>query len=124
MTPNSELTCTECGFWILSNLLTGDEFIKESGNISIWNPSLNRKSELVSDTTLISLINEEFQIFETPVTNIKYLESLMLEVDERVLKNKKDDKEELTSEKSTNVVVIKLKNASNVERKIVLTYTQ
>jgi hypothetical protein len=48
----------------------------------------------------------------------------MLEVDERVLKNKKQDKEELTSQKSTNVVVIKLKNASNVERKIVLTYTQ
>jgi len=124
VTPNSELTCTECGFWILSNPLTGDEFIKESGNISIWNPSLNRKSELVSDTTLISLINEEFQNFETSVTDLKYLESLMLEVDERVLQYKKDDKEELTSEKSTNVVVIKLKNASNVERKIVLTYTQ
>jgi hypothetical protein len=124
VTPNSELTCTECGFWILSNLLTGDEFIKESGNISIWNPSLNRKSELVSDTTLISLINEEYQNFETSVTDLKYLESLMLEVDERVLQYKKDDKEELTSEKSTNVVVIKLKNASNVERKIVLTYTQ
>ncbi len=124
VTPNSELTCTECGFWILSNPLTGDEFIKESGNISIWNPSLNRKSELVSDTTLISLINEEFQNFETSVTDLKYLESLMLEVDERVLQYKKDDKEELTLEKSTNVVVIKLKNASNVERKIVLTYTQ
>ena len=71
VTPNSELTCTECGFWILSNLLTGDEFIKESGNISIWNPSLNRKSELVSDTTLISLINEEFQNFETSITDLK-----------------------------------------------------
>ena len=85
---------------------------------------MNRKSELVSDTTLISLINEEFQNFETSVTDLKYLESLMLEVDERVLQYKKDDKEELTSEKSTNVVVIKLKNASNVERKIVLTFTQ
>ena len=124
VTPNSELTCTECGFWILSNPLTGDEFIKESGNISIWNPSLNRKSELVSDTTLIAIINEEFQNFETSITDLKYLESLMLEVDERVLQYKKDDKEELTSEKSTNVVVIKLKNASNVGRKIVLTYTQ
>ena len=124
VTPNSELSCIECGFWVLSNLLTGDEFIKEDGDISIWNPSLNRTSELVPDTTLISLINEEFQKYETPVTDIKYLESLMLEVDERALQYKKDEAEELSLKKTTNTVVIKLKNASNVERKIILTYTQ
>lgn len=124
VTPNSELSCTECGFWVLSNPLTGDKFIKESGNISIWNPSLNRTSVLVSDTTLISLINEEFQIFETPVTDIKYLESLMLEVDERDLPYEKEDTDGPSLEKITSVVVIKLKNAANVERKIILTYTQ
>ena len=124
VTPNSELSCTECGFWVLSNPLTGDKFIKESGNISIWNPSLNRTSVLVSDTTLISLINEEFQIFETSVTDIKYLESLMLEVDERDLQYEKEDTDEQSLEIITNVVVIKLKNAANVERKIILTYTQ
>jgi hypothetical protein len=124
VTPNSELSCTECGFWVLSNPLTGDKFIKESGNISIWNPSLNRTSVLVSDTTLISLINEEFQIFETPVTDIKYLESLMLEVDERDLQYEKEDTDDPSLEIITNVVVIKLKNAANVERKIILTYTQ
>ena len=124
VTPNSELSCTECGFWVLSNPLIGDKFIKESGNISIWNPSLNRTSVLVSDTTLISLINEEFQIFETPVTDIKYLESLMLEVDERDLQYEKEDTDDQSLEIITNVVVIKLKNAANVERKIILTYTQ
>ncbi|RMZ48916.1 hypothetical protein EB821_05075 [Candidatus Marinimicrobia bacterium PRS2] len=124
VTPNSELSCTECGFWVLSNPLTGDKFIKESGNISIWNPSLNRTYVLVSDTTLISLINEEFQIFETSVTDIKYLESLMLEVDERDLQYEKEDTDEQSLEIITNVVVIKLKNAANVERKIILTYTQ
>ena len=123
VTPNSELSCIECGFWVLSNLLTGDEFIKEDGYISIWNPSLNRTSELVPDTTLISLINEEFQKYETPVTDIKYLESLMLEVDERALQYKKDEAEELSLKKTTNTVVIHLKKASNVERKLVLTYT-
>jgi len=124
VTPNSELSCTECGFWVLSNPLTGDKFIKESGNISIWNPSMNRTSVLVSDNTLISLINEEFQIFETSVTDIKYLESLMLEVDERDLQYEKEDTDEQSLEIITNVVVIKLKNAANVERKIILTYTQ
>ena len=108
MTPNSELSCTECGFWVLSNPLTGDKFIKESGNISIWNPSLNRTSVLVSDTTLISLINEEFQIFETPVTDIKYLESLMLEVDERDLQYEKEDTDDPSLEiitKNTTITV-------------------
>jgi hypothetical protein len=124
VTPNSELSCTECGFWVLSNPLTGDKFIKESGNISIWNPSLNRTSVLVSDTTLISLINEEFQIFETPVRDIKYLELLMLEVDERDLQYEKENMDDPSLEIITNVVVIKLKNAANVERKIILTYTQ
>ncbi len=124
VTPNSELSCTECGFWVLSNPLTGDKFIKESGNISIWNPSLNRTSVLVSDNTLISLINEEFQIFETSVSDIKYLESLMLEVDERDLQYEKENMDEQSLEIITNVVVIKLKNAANVERKIILTYTQ
>ena len=124
VTPNSELSCTECGFWVLSNPLTGDKFIKESGNISISNPSLNRTYVLVSDTTLISLIHEEFQIFETSVTDIKYLESLMLEVDERNLQYEKEDTDDPSLEIITNVVVIKLKNAANVERKIILTYTQ
>ena len=124
VTPNSELTCIECGFWILFDPLTGDELIKESGNISIWNPSLDRRSELAMDTTLISLINNEFQQFKTPVTDIKYLESLMLEVDERVIQYKKDEVEEVSSETTSNVVVIKLKNAANVERKLVLTYNK
>ena len=124
VTPNSELTCTECEFWILFDPLTGDELIKESGNISIWNPSLNRRSKLAMDTTLISLIDNEFQQFKTPVTDIKYLESLMLEVDERVIQYKKDEVEEVSSETTSNVVVIKLKNAANVERKLVLTYNK
>ena len=124
VTPNSELTCTECEFWILFDPLTGDELIKESGNISIWNPSLNRTSELEMDTTLISLINNEFQLFKTPITDIKYLESLMLEVDEHVIQSRKDDMEEVPSETTSNVVVIKLKNAANVERKLVLTYNK
>jgi len=124
VTPNSELTCTECKFWILFDPLTGDELIKESGNISILNPSLNRSSELVMDTTLISLIDNEFQQFGTPVEDIRYLELLMLEADERVIQYKKDEVEEVSSETTSHVVVIKLKNAINVERKLVLTYNK
>ena len=124
VTPNSELTCTECKFWILFDPLTGDELIKESGNISILNPSLNRSSELAMDTTLISLIDNEFQQFGTPAEDIRYLELLMLEADERVIQYKKDELEQVSSETTSHVVVIKLKNAINVERKLVLTYNK
>ena len=48
----------------------------------------------------------------------------MLEVDERVIQYKKDEVEEVSSETTSNVVVIKLKNAANVERKLVLTYNK
>jgi len=122
VTPNSELTCSECKFWVVLDPLTGDELIKENGDISIWNPSLNRKSELAIDTTLVSLIDNEFEQFKTPITDIKYLESLMLEVDEYVKKSKKDEVEEVSSEIISNVVVIKLKNAANVEKKLIFTY--
>ena len=48
----------------------------------------------------------------------------MLEVDERLIQYKKDEVEEVYSETTSNVVVIKLKNAANVERKLVLTYNK
>ena len=48
----------------------------------------------------------------------------MLEVDERLIQYKKDEVEEVSSETTSNVVVIKLKNAANVERKLVLTYNK
>ena len=48
----------------------------------------------------------------------------MLEVDERDLQYEKEDTDDPSLEIITNVVVIKLKNAANVERKIILTYTQ
>ena len=124
VTPNSELTCIQCRFWILFDPLIGDQLIKESGNISIWNPSINRSSKLAMDTTLISLIDNEFQQFGTPVEDIRYLELLMLEADERVIQYKKDELEQVSSETTSHVVVIKLKNAINVERKLVLTYNK
>ena len=56
--------------------------------------------------------------------NVRFVKENKILLTDNAIQYKKDDKEELTSEKSTNVVVIKLKNASNVERKIILTYTQ
>ena len=48
----------------------------------------------------------------------------MLDADERSFQYKKENPEEKTSETITKIVVIKLKNAANVEREIIVTYTQ
>ena len=48
----------------------------------------------------------------------------MLDADEKSLQYKKENPEANTSETITNIVVIKLKNAANIEREIVVTYTQ
>ena len=92
-------------------------------NLSCYS-SINRKTELVFDSTLISREKVEFDQFETPIKDIKFIELLMLDADERSLQNKKENLEEKISEIITNIVVIKLKNAANVEREIIVTYTQ
>ena len=123
-TPFSELTCQECSVWVISDESNGDQFIKEGGNAQVLNSSINRITELVFDSTLISQDQVEFDQFETPIKDIKLIESLMLDADEKFLQCRREKSEEKTSKTITNILVIKLKNAANVERKIVVTYTQ
>ena len=123
-TPYSELTCRECSFWIISHESNGDQFIKESGDAVVLNSSIKRTRKLVSDSTLISQKKVEFDQFKTPISDIKFMESLMLYADEKFLQYKKETPEEKKSETITNILVIKLKNAANIEREIVVTYTQ
>ena len=123
-TPYSELTCRECSFWIISHESNGDQFIKESGDALVLNSSIKRTRKLVSDSTLVSQKKVEFNQFETPIADIKFIESLMLDADEKSLQYKKENPEEKKSETITNIVVIKLKNSANVEREIVVTYSQ
>ena len=124
ITPYSELTCTECSFWIISEESDGDQFINESGDSQVWNPSINKTRELNSDSTLVSKNKIEFDKFKTSIADVKFIESLMLNADEKYLQYKKENHKEKTSEMNTNIVVIKLKNAANIEREIVVTYTQ
>ena len=80
--------------------------------------------ELISDSTIISKENIEYNVIKTPITDAKFLKSLMLDADEKTFEYKKEQNQEQSVETITNVVVIKLKNAANIERKIVVTYTQ
>ena len=128
-TPHSELTCHKCDFWVISDKKKGDRFYKINGNILITNPSMIETIALVDDSTIISLKDTKIEISQTPFTEIKYLESIMLDVDEipvisdeeLVMKNKIVDKSHGTA---SNIIEIRLKNALNIERKIILTYTK
>ena len=124
VTTSSEVNCKECNFWVISDESNGDKFIRESGHAELFNSSVNKTMELISDSTIISKENTEFEIIKTPITDAKFLESIMLDADERTLQYKKEQPEEQSAETITNIVVIKLKNAANKEREIVVTYTQ
>ena len=87
------------------------------------------KMEFRYDSTIISLKDRKMEVSETPVTESKYLESLMLDADEIPVESdeelgmkRKVVKQSLEAE--SNVVEIRLKNAMNIERKIILTYTK
>ncbi len=123
-TPFSELKCKQCNFWAISDELKGDQFIQESGYAELFNASINTRVELISDSTIISKENIEFNLIKTPITDAKFLESLMLDADEKTFEYKKEQHPEQSVATITNIVVIKLKNAANIEREIVVTYTQ
>ena len=124
VTPSSEVKCKQCKFWVISNGLNGDQFIRESGHAELFNPSINSTLALVSDSTIISKDNIEFKLIKTPITDAKFLESLMLVADEKTFEYKKEQHQEQSVETITNIVVIKLKNTANIEREIVVTYIQ
>jgi hypothetical protein len=68
------------------------------------------------------------EISQTPITEIQYLRSLMIDAGEipeksnhELMQSKITDQ---SSDTTLNVVEIRLKNALNIERKIILTYSK
>ena len=90
---------------------------------------MSETMELVNDSTIISLIDTKMEISPTSITDSKHLELLILDADE--MSGGLDTKLKMESEipdqiheNTYNVVEIRLKNALNIERKIILTYTK
>ena len=85
--------------------------------------------ELVNDSTIISLKGTGMETYQTPLTESKYLELLMFDANE--IPGQSEEESVMQSkivnqltETTSNVVEIRLKNAVNIERKIILTYTK
>ena len=126
-TPHSELNCEKCSFWVISDEENGDKFYKEDGSAVVYNPSLDKSMELAIDSTFVSKKDMIIEQNQSKVTEIKFLELLMLDANEQPPEMDKNIEENISTQDSSvtrNVVVIKLKNAANIERELILTYTQ
>ena len=126
-TPHSELNCEKCSFWVISDEENGDQFYKEDGFAVVNNPSLDKSLKLAVDSTLVSIKDMLIEKNQSTVTEIKYLELLLLDADEQPPEIDMEMDENISTQESStirSVVVIKLKNAGNIERELILTYTQ
>ena len=126
-TPHSELNCEKCSFWVISDEENGDQFYKEDGFAVVNNPTLDKSLKLAVDSTLVSIKDMLIEKNQSTVTEIKYLELLLLDADEQLPEIDMEMDENISTQESSpirSVVVIKLKNAGNIERELILTYTQ
>ena len=126
-TPHSELNCEKCSFWVISDEENGDQFYKEDGFAVVNNPTLDKSLKLAVDSTLVSIKDMLIEKNQSTVTEIKYLELLLLDADEQPPEIDMEMDENISTQESSpirSVVVIKLKNAGNIERELILTYTQ
>ena len=126
-TPHSELNCEKCSFWVISDEENGDQFYKEDGFAVVNNPTMDKSMKLSVDSTLVSKKDMLFEKNQSKVIEIKVLELLMLYADEKPPEIDLEMEENILIKESSptrNVVVIKLKNAANIERELILTYIQ
>ena len=126
-TPHSELNCEKCSFWVISDEENGDQFYKEDGFAVVNNPTLDKSMKLAFDSTLVSKKDMLFEKNQSKVIEIKFLDLLMLDADEKPPEIDLEMEENILIQESSptrNVVVIKLKNAANIERELILTYIQ
>ncbi len=127
ITKNSELTCDECSFWAMVAEGSEDKFYKIKNQALVLNPSVDFELNLPSDSTLHSIQGKDPYLKETSVSEQKLLELLLLDAEESVSENKlviEETESDSIGLPIQNTLRIKLKNAANEERELILTYTR
>ena len=127
VTNNSELACIECSFWAIGREGREDKFFKIEHEAIVLNKSVEFEKTLKSDSTLFSISGKDPYLIETSVSELKLLELLLLDAEEII----QTESTELVESDASNVNVltknilrIKLTNAANIERELILTFTQ
>lgn len=127
ITPYSEVQCTECNFWLISNK-EGDHIYNIHSNGFVRNKPLLESIEFLDNFTIISAADKELEKHYILSDEYKYLELLMINANEKyedsyvqkVISRKKIDNQE---KKASNIVEIRLRNKFNIQKTIILTYT-
>jgi hypothetical protein len=127
ITNHSELTCDNCSFWASAPEEGEDKFYKIDNKAMVHNPSMVINRELKSDSTLFSIQGKDPYYQKTSVSEQKMFELLLMDAEESPSTEKQDM--EITAPDSAlvpiqNLLRIKLINAANIERELILTYTR
>ena len=120
LTPFSELSCSNCSFWIISELEKGDSFYNISGDVIVKNLINLDELNVIQDSTLFSSNTMGLEYSITKIEEKKYLESLLINFDEF----SREKNSYLDSLLSRNILEIRLKNAQNIEKIFYLNYTE
>lgn len=120
LTPFSELSCSSCSFWIISELEKGDSFYNINGDAIVKNLIDLEQLRIIQDSTLFSSNTMGLESAITKIEEKKYLESMLINFDEF----SKEGNLYLDTLLSKNILEIRLINAQNIQKKIYLNYTE
>ena len=120
LTPFSELSCSSCSFWIISELEKGDSFYNINGDAIVKNLIDLEQLRIIQDSTLFSSNTMGLESAITKIEEKKYLESMLINFDEF----SKEENLYLDTLLSKNILEIRLINAQNIQKKIYLNYTE
>ena len=120
LTPFSELSCSSCSFWIISELEKGDSFYNINGDAIVKNLIDLEQLRIIQDSTLFSSNAMGLESAITKIEEKKYLESMLINFDEF----SKEENLYLDTLLSKNILEIRLINAQNIQKKIYLNYTE
>ena len=122
-TKYSVLTCNNCSLWILSDK-SNEKYFLEEGNAELYSPSINKKFKLSVDSTIILNKKNLFNIIANSSSDLQYLESLMVNANEKQFEIKNNYLEKNIEDQFNHTIVIKMKNAANNEKDIIIKYKQ
>ena len=83
--------------------------------------------ELAYDSTVVAMQDNKIEKYQSQIKENKFLELLIQNTDIQLMETNRYPKANTlikTDSLKSNIVVIKLKNAVNVERELIFTYTK
>jgi len=118
LSESSEVTCSNCNYWgIVED--GNDKYILNKGIAEVYNLSTNSRINMTLDSMIVSKDKEAFEVNKINLNKKNFLKSIMILANEN--NNDSYKKYLVQSDSSSSILVIKLKNETNIEREISIT---